>query len=56
MPRPSRVAANARSHSSSGTTSDRSGSSSTARDSISSSARSHDVCVDAKPDVTTSSR
>ena len=49
MPAAARVAANARSHSSSGTASESNGSSSTCRDSISSSARVHDVGVDAKP-------
>ena len=56
MPEPARVAANARSQSSSGTTSERSGSSATCPDSSSSIARSHDVGVDALPDVTVSSR
>jgi predicted NBD/HSP70 family sugar kinase len=55
MPAPERVAANACSHSSSGTASESSGSKSTSRCSISSSARPHDAGVDALPDVIVSS-
>ena len=56
MPEPARVAAKARSHSASGTTSLTSGLSSTCCASISSSARRHDRGVDALPLVSVSSR
>ena len=55
MPAPERVAANACSHSSSGTASESSASEIDRRCSISSSARSHDDGVDALPDVIVSS-
>src|SRR3954452_20500711 len=56
MPEPARVAAKARSHSASGTTSVTSGLSTTRGSPISSSARRHERGVDALPLVTVSSR